>query len=56
MSKERTEIKNALRALNVAEPLRIPGRLGFTAPAKVSAPTPLEDMSDSNTRGNRVKF
>jgi len=45
MSKARSEMKNALRALDVSKPLRIPQSLGFAAPKQTPAPEALAAVS-----------
>ena len=45
MSKARSEMKNALRALDVSKPLRIPQSLGFAAPKQSPAPGALGAVS-----------
>ena len=56
MSKPRTELKNALRALDVSKPLRIPQSLGFAAPSASIAPTPLGAGELLNTEESGSKM
>jgi hypothetical protein len=49
MSKSRTDLKSALRSLDVSKPLRIPPQLGFAAPKAPSAPVILMPPIGLNT-------
>jgi len=56
MSKDRAELKSAIRSLEVSRPLRIPPQLGFTAPKTAAAPEALARSASSNTdeRGSKL--
>jgi len=56
MSKSRTEMKNALRSLDVSKPLRIPPQLGFSAPKSLDAARSQTSQVESNVgqRGSKM--
>jgi hypothetical protein len=56
MSKSRTDLKSALRSLDVSKPLRIPPQLGFAAPKVMVAVDALPQSNSLNAEETGAKL